>query len=260
MPHNGDEHANSSHNGNGTFKTIDDATGKVALITGGCGGIGLATATLFSSKGYKVVVGDISPPADGVVLPSETWYCPLDVVKEASVKAAAEAVRDRYGRLDVLVNNAGVTCDRPFLKMTLEEFNKVIQVNLVGSFLTTQAFLPLLMESRGVVIFVGSCNSVGCPGQANYASSKAALYGLAGTITLEFTKKGVRAALLEPGYTETEMVKTVPGPVMDKILNGIPMQRLAQPEEIAFGAWMLAANPFVNGTFLRVTGGGGRLM
>ncbi len=231
---------------------------KVAIITGGAKGIGGAMAQLFAAEGAKVIAADmmeLTYQAENV----EGYK--LNVTDGAACEALFNHVKDKYGRIDVLVNNAGITRDAMTRKMTDEQWDAVIAVNLKGVFNLTRHVGPYMQaQGGGSIISISSVVGVfGNIGQANYAATKSALFGLTKTWAKEFSLKGgnVRVNAIAPGYTLTDIVKTVPQDLLDKFASMTMLGRMGEPEEIARAALFLASEDasYVTGQILQVDGG-----
>jgi len=220
--------------------------GKVVIITGGAQGIGLATARRFRAEDSQVVIVDLkTQPGDEVALELGATFMPLDVTDEAAVNAMAEEVFAKYGRIDVLVNNAGITADGKMVSidkatgelkfMSLDRWDRVMDVNLRGAFICSQAVLRYMVPARsGCLLFASSIVATsGNAGQGNYGASKAGLLALMKAYARELGKFGIRSNAVLPGFTETSMLDTVPKWMMDAIIDGTPMGRLVDPRHIA---------------------------
>ena len=232
--------------------------GKVAIVTGAAKGLGGEMAQLFAKEGAKVIAADMSPlsyEAEGVE------YYPLNVTDSAACEALFNHARETYGRIDILVNNAGITKDALTRKMTEEQWDVVLDVNLKGVFNLTRHVGPYMQAQRsGSVINISSVVGVfGNIGQANYAATKAGLIGLTKTWAKEFSMKGgnVRVNAIAPGYTMTDILKTVPQEMLDKFAAMTMLGRLGQPHEIASAALFLASDEsgYITGQVLQVDGG-----
>ena len=231
---------------------------KVAIVTGAAKGLGGAMAQLFASEGAKVVAVDMMPltyECDGVE------YYQLNVTDAAACKALADYAREKYGKVDILVNNAGITRDAMTRKMTDEQWDLVIDINLKGVFNLTRYVGPMMEELGGgsIINIASVVGEYGNIGQANYAASKAGVIGLSKTWAKEFARKGVpvRCNAIAPGYIMTDMMKTVPEDLLKKFAGLTMLGRLGQPEEIAKAALFLASDDasYVTGHVLSVNGG-----
>lgn len=237
--------------------------GKVAIITGAAGGIGKATALRFAEEGANIVVADFAD-GSGTVQEVEAKgvkaiYVKVDVTNEENVKAMVAAAIEAFGKVDVLVNNAGITKDAMMKKMTKDAWDAVIGVNLTGVFNCTSAVLPHLLEQKsGVVLTTSSVVGIyGNLGQTNYAASKWGVIGMTKSWAKEMAKSGIRFNCVAPGFIGTEMVKKIPEQVLnEKIIIKIPQGRLGEPEEIAAAFAFLASDDakYINGTVLSVDG------
>mgnify|MGYP003694459339 CR=1 FL=1 len=239
--------------------------GRVAFVTGGTRGIGAAISKSLASQGATVAAGygrnteqaqkflaELSAASDG----AEVSVHQGDVASADDCRRTIREVIDRHGRLDILINNAGITIDKTVAKMTEDEWNKVIAVNLSGAFFLAQAALAHMLErGSGRIVMVSSViGEMGAIGQANYAASKAGLFGLTKTLAREacfqmgragkLTEDGIGVTVnaITPGYVATEMVESIPEKVLDRIKGTIPMGRLAQPWEVARVVHFLAAD------------------
>ncbi len=239
--------------------------GRVALITGAGQGIGRAIALRFASEGAKVVALDVVPDGINAVVSEikaaggEALAVICDVTQREQVAAAVGAALDAFGQLDILCNNAGITRDARLVKMTEEQFDQVIAVNLKGVFNMTQAVAPHMVE-RGYGRIITTSSVVGLYGnfgQTNYVASKAGVIGMTRVWARELGPKGITANAVAPGFIATDMVKTMPQDVLDKFISMTPARRLGEPEDIASAFLFLASDEasFVNGAVLSVDGG-----
>ena len=236
---------------------------KVVLITGAAGGIGKATAMRFAEEGAKIVVADFADGAATVeavkTLGSQAVYVKVDVTNLESCQNMVAAAKQAFGRVDVLINNAGITKDAMMKKMAKESWDAVIGVNLTGVFNCTSAALPTMLEQQaGVVLTTSSIVGLyGNMGQTNYAATKWGVIGMTKSWAKEMAKNGLRFNCVAPGFTGTEMVRKIPEQVLqEKIIIKIPAGRLAEPEEIAAAFAFLASDDakYINGTVLSVDG------
>ena len=242
-------------------------TGKVALITGGAAGIGLKAATIFAEEGATVYALDISDKAlaglaDVKLSPEATGKIigkKVDVSSHADVNKVVDEIHAAEGKIDCLVNNAGITADATLMKMTEEQFDRVIKVNLKGVFLMAQA-CAAKMTAAGKGSIVNTSSIVGVQGnfgQTNYSAAKSGVIGMTYTWSRELGRKGVRVNAVAPGYTWTEMLATVPEKVIKMLEEKTPMQRLGQPEEVAKLYLFLASDEssYITGQVIGVDGG-----
>ena len=232
--------------------------GEVAIVTGAAKGLGGEMAQLFSKEGAKVIAADMSPLSYEA---ANVEYYPLNVTDSAACEALFNHARETYGRIDILVNNAGITKDALTRKMTEEQWDVVLDVNLKGVFNLTRHVGPYMQaQGSGSIINISSVVGVfGNIGQANYAATKAGLIGLTKTWAKEFSMKGgnVRVNAIAPGYTMTDILKTVPQEMLDKFAAMTMLGRLGQPHEIASAALFLASDEsgYITGQVLQVDGG-----
>jgi 3-oxoacyl-[acyl-carrier protein] reductase len=239
--------------------------GKVSLITGAAQGIGLATALKFAAEGATVIVCDVKQAAvDEAVtqcreLGVEAMGFLMDVTQREMVDAVVDQVHAKFGRIDVLVNNAGITQDARLQKMTLEQFDRVIDVNLRGVFHCAQAVADI-MTARGSGVILNASSVVGIYGnfgQTNYAASKFGVIGFTKTWSRELGPKGVRVNAVAPGFISTPILSTIPDKVIQEMEHRVPLRRLGQPEEIANVYAFLASDEasYINGAVIEVSGG-----
>lgn len=242
---------------------MNDLSNKYAVVTGGARGIGAAIVRRFIAEGAAgVAIWDYDEAAavaaaaqypDGRVL---AFRC--DVGDQESVRRCAEQVRAAFGRIDILVNNAGICRDALFLKMTDENWEKVLRTNLNGTYYCTRAILPGMVEQGyGKIVNISSSAAHGNVGQANYSASKAAILGLTKTLAREFAAKGVTVNAVSPCFIETDMMNGIPEALSTAILRMIPMHRMGTADELASAVFFLASDDsrFVTGIELPVNGG-----
>jgi len=238
---------------------------KVGIITGAAQGIGLATALKFAREGAIVIVCDLRQAAvdDAVracqALGAQAVGHVMDVTQRAMVDAVVNRAKDQFGRIDVLVNNAGITQDARLQKMTLEQFDRVIDVNLRGVFHCAQAVTDTMVaQGRGVILNASSVVGIyGNFGQTNYAASKFGVIGFTKTWSRELGPKGVRVNAVAPGFIATPILSTIPEKVLKEMEAHVPLKRLGQPEEIANVYAFLASDEasYINGAVIEVSGG-----
>ncbi|HWQ29430.1 MAG TPA: beta-ketoacyl-ACP reductase, partial [Negativicutes bacterium] len=231
---------------------------KVAIITGSTKGIGKATAETFAREGAKVVIAGTNKEALETTVKEikaaggEALGYIVDVSKRASVDEMAAGVKAAWGRIDILVNNAGITADSMLKKMTEEQFDKVININLKGVYNCAQAVLDTMLEQgAGVILNTSSVVGLyGNIGQTNYAAAKWGVIGMTKTWAKELGRKGIRVNAVAPGYTETPMLATVPDKILDAIREKTPLQRLGKMEDMANAFLFLASDEasFITGT------------
>lgn len=240
---------------------------KIAIVTGGARGIGQAVAELFAKEGATVIIIDLLPLGQNVAdsinkSGGKAEYHAVSVTDKSAIDKLFKEVNDRYGKIDILINNAGITRDRTLDKMSEEEWDAVIDVNLKGVFLCTQAVVPY-MKSRKYGRIVSAASNVGLRGnfgQTNYAATKAGVIAMAKTWTVELGKHGITANAIAPGFTMTDMVKKIPDEHFAAIKASIPLQTVAEPIDIAYGYLYLASDEarFVSGICLTIDGGTSR--
>lgn len=237
---------------------------KIALVTGAAGGIGEAAARRFAREGALVAVNDANAAGAEKVTQElqggggKAMAVAGDVTRRAQVEEMVRRIMSAWGRIDILINNAGINRDAMAAKMTEEQWDEVLDVNLKGTFLCAQAILPGMRERGwGRVVNTSSIGSLGNIGQANYAASKAGVMGLTKTLALEYAKYGVTVNCVAPGATMTAMLAGVPDHIKAKIIEKIPVGRIASPEEIAHVHCFLASDEaaFVTGQVIFVDGG-----
>jgi 3-oxoacyl-[acyl-carrier protein] reductase len=229
---------------------------RVALITGGARGIGLATAQRLVRDGHRVAVTYRSdpPPADAGLL-----AVPCDVTDRAQVDAAFEKVEQELGAVEILVSNAGITADMLVLRMSDDDFMRVVDTNLAGALRVARRAVPKMMRARwGRIVFVGSVvGTAGQAGQANYAASKAGLVGLARSLAREFASRNVTTNVVAPGPIATEMFAAVNDERQALINEAVPLGRAGEPDEVAAAISFLASDEagYITGAVLPVDGG-----
>jgi 3-oxoacyl-[acyl-carrier protein] reductase len=238
---------------------------KVSIITGAGRGIGHATALKFAREGAKVVVCDINQKwVDETVEEirkeeGEAVGFMVDVTDKESIAKMVKAVVEKYGRIDCLVNNAGIVADSQLKKMTEDQFDRVIEINLKGVYNCTKAVVDIMLEQRsGVILNASSIVGLyGNFGQTNYAASKFGVIGMVKTWARELGRKGIRSNAVCPGFIETPILKTIPEKVLNAIKDRVPLGRLGTPAEIANVYAFLASDDaaYINGAVIEVSGG-----
>ena len=236
---------------------------KVAIITGAASGIGLATARRFLDEGARVAIADLGPKRVAAACEqlggdSVAGYV-VDVTDRPQIDAMVAGLLARWGRIDELVNNAGITKDARLVKMTEAQFDQVIGVNLKGVFECTLAVAGTMIE-QGAGVIINASSVVGLYGnfgQTNYAAAKAGVIGFTHTWARELGPKGVRSVAVCPGFVETPILATIPALVMQTMIDRVPLGRLARPEEIASVYAFLASDDasYINGAVIEVSGG-----
>jgi 3-oxoacyl-[acyl-carrier protein] reductase len=235
---------------------------KIAIITGGAQGLGLATAQAFVAAGAKVVIGDLDgarahEAADG--LDGEAIGLACDVVDATQVQALIDAAINTWGRIDVFVNNAGITRDATMRTMTEDDFDAVISVHLKGCWNGTRLAAAVMRDQKsGAIVNISSLSGkVGMVGQTNYSAAKAGIVGMSKAAAKEMAHHGVRVNAIQPGLIRSAMTEAMPQKAWDQKMVEIPMQRAGEPDEVAKVALFLASDlsSYMTGTVLEVTGG-----
>jgi len=236
--------------------------GKIALVTGGARGIGREICLLFAKNGAKVIAADVLiEGAEEIAKLAGGGSCAvkLDVSNGKEVEKVVDDIVGKEGRIDVLVNNAGITRDNLLLGMKDEEWDKVIAVNLKGVFFVTRAAIKHMMRQRsGSIINMSSVSGLhGNPGQANYSASKAGVAGLTKTVAKEYAKRGIRVNAIAPGFIKSEMTDVLSDKVKQTVLETIPMKKFGEPIDIAKAALFLACDmsSYITGQVITVDGG-----
>lgn len=238
---------------------------KIAIITGGARGIGKTTVELFSEQGATVIIWDLLE-SEGSILAEEltktekkAFFAKVNITDFISVEAAARKVFEEFGKIDILVNNAGITSDATLQKMTPEQWQKVIDVNLTGVFNCTKAVSQFMIGNNyGRIINTSSVVGVyGNFGQTNYVATKAGIIGMTKVWARELGRKGITVNAVAPGFIATEMIDSVPEKVITSLKEKTPLGRLGNPIDIANAYLYLASDEasFVNGITLSVDGG-----
>jgi len=239
--------------------------GKVVLVTGGADGIGRVTAQKFLEAGASVEIWDLNDEAGNEAVASwkdqglNSRFVNVNVADHEAVDKAMANLNEQWGRLDVLVNNAGITRDGTLLKMDHEKFTSVVDVNLTGVFNCGKAAASIMAEQgSGVILNASSVVAHnGNFGQSNYVASKSGVIGMSKTWAKELGRKGIRVNAVAPGFINTSMVESVPDKVLDQLKGNTPLGRLGEPEDIANAYLFLASDKaaFITGTVLKVDGG-----
>ena len=238
---------------------------RVAVITGGAQGIGKATALKFSEEGASIVIWDVNEEK-GIALAKElsdkgtkAHYTKVDVTKIDSTEKAAKEAVEIFSTIDILINNAGITRDASLLKMTAEQWQQVVDVNLTGVFNCTKAVVPFMIEKKyGKIVNTSSVVGLyGNFGQTNYVATKSGIIGMTKVWARELGRKGINVNAVAPGFIATEMVKTVPENILKSFEEKTPLGRLGLPEDIANAYLFLSSEEanFINGITLSVDGG-----
>lgn len=238
---------------------------KVAIITGGADGIGKATAIRFAGEGAIAIIWDLNEEKGSKLVDEinnsggKAAFYKVNTAVYNEVETASREVASTFGTIDILINNAGITRDATMRKMSMEQWQQVIDVNLNGVFYCTKAISPYMVEKGyGRIISTSSVVALyGNFGQTNYVATKAAVIGMTKTWAREFGRKGITANAIAPGFIATDMVKLMPENVLSSMKEKVPVGRLGEPEEIANAFLFLASDEaaYVNGAVLSVDGG-----
>lgn len=241
-----------------------DMNGQVALVTGGSRGIGRAICERLAGRGVKIAAGysrnsDAAEELHSKYPDAEISIHQGNIGEAEDCNRVIEEVLEQHGQLDILVNNAGITVDKTIRKMSADDWNRVIQVNLNGAFYLSSAVLPQMLDQGGgrIVNISSVIGEKGQIGQANYSSAKAGLLGLTMSMALETAKKGITVNAVAPGYIETDMFADVPDDVQENIVKGIPTGRLGKPDEVARVVEFLVdpESSYITGSVFDVNGG-----
>lgn len=237
---------------------------KIAIVTGGSRGIGQSVSELFAKEGATVYIWDVLP--EGNVTANninqnggKAIFQQVSVTDKSAIGLAVETIIHQEGRIDILINNAGITRDRSLLKMSDDEWEGVIDVNLTGVYNCIKAVAPHMKEQNyGRIVNASSTTGLfGNYGQVNYAATKAGLIGMAKTLTLELGPYGITTNCIAPGYTKTPMTAAIPQHLQDAAIQQIPLRMIAEPIDQAYGYLYLASDEarFVSGICLAIDGG-----
>ncbi len=236
--------------------------GKYAIVTGGGQGLGAAIAKRFieeEAAGVAILDYNLEKAQNTAKeIGGNVIAIACDVSKEAQVKAAVEQVLAAFGRIDILINNAGIIRDAIFHKMTDDQWHQVIDVNLNGLYYCCKHVVPLMREQcYGKIVNISSTSANGNPGQCNYSASKAAVEGFTKTLARESARKNITVNAVEPAHIDTEMQRSVPADILERSIKSNPSQRFGSPAELAAVVFFLASDDssFVNGVVIPVCGG-----
>ena len=239
---------------------------KVVFVTGGSRGIGKAIALKYAQNGYNVVINYVSDKTNVEELQKEftklNVECLIekaDVSKSEEVEQIVKKAIEKFNKIDVLVNNAGITRDGLLMRMKEEDFDKVIEINLKGTFLVTKSVIPYMLKKRdGKIINLASVVGVtGNAGQCNYSASKAGIIGFTKSIAKELASRNIRANAIAPGFIDTDMTSILSDDVKDSINVQIPMKRMGTTQEIANVAYFLGCeeSSYITGQVINIDGG-----
>jgi len=243
---------------------MKDLSGRVAIVTGASRGIGRAIALRLAGRGAHVVAAARGDHASAVAAEiaaaaGAAEALTLDVTEAGAAEQAIASTLERHGRIDVLVNNAGITRDQLMLRMKREDWDAVIETNLTAAFALTQAALkPMIRQRAGRIICISSVvGQSGNAGQANYAASKAGLIGFAKAVALEVASRNVTVNVVAPGLIETDMTRSLTGDTREDWASRIPLRRLGTPDDVAGAVCFLASDEasYITGQVLAVNGG-----
>lgn len=239
---------------------------KVALITGSSKGIGRAIAIELAKKGINLIINSSKSVHEGTELVeeikkigSQAIYIKAEVSDSSQVEKMIEEAISKYGRIDILINNAGITIDKKLENMDISQWNKVISVNLTGTFNCTKAVIKhMLKQGRGKIINISSIiGEVGNIGQSNYSASKGGIIAFTKTVAKEYASNGIIVNAVAPGFIKTDMLETIPNNMMQSVLNQIPLGRLGKPEEVAKLVGFLVSEEadYITGQVININGG-----
>ena len=239
--------------------------GRIAIVTGAARGIGQAIAVKLASEGADIALCDVekdwlTETAGLIAAKGRRVECfAVDVSNGAAVQAAVDQIAEKFGKIDILVNNAGITRDTLLIRMSEEDWDKVLQVNLKGAFLFTKAVArPMMKQRAGAIVNVASIiGLIGNAGQCNYAASKAGLIALTKSVAKELAARNIRANAVAPGFIKTKMTEKLTEDIQKKMLEAIPLGRFGLPEDVANVVLFLASDAasYVTGQVLTVCGG-----
>lgn len=235
---------------------------KVVMVTGGAAGIGRVTAENFAKEGARVAICDVNPEAGKEAIKAlgpAASFEQVDVSSSTAVSSWVKAVFNKYGQIDVLVNNAGITRDGLIMRMKEEDWDAVININLKSAFNCIKAVSTIMVKQRsGRIISLASVVGVmGNPGQANYVASKAGMIGLTKTVAKELGSRGITVNAVAPGFIDTDMTAVLPDKAKEAMLSMIPLQRAGTPQDVADAITFLASDSaaYITGQVIHVTGG-----
>jgi 3-oxoacyl-[acyl-carrier protein] reductase len=247
------------------MKDILDFTGKIVLVTGSSRGIGAEMIKAFGKHGAQCVVNYVADPqgqnkTDATNVAKELnkpLVIECDVTQPAQVEAMMKQIQDRHGGLDILVNNSGIISDRSIKKMSIDDFESVIRVNLTGTFIATQKATTILRNAGRIINMSSVSGQMGLFGQANYSSSKAGIIALTKVSAREFARQNITVNAIAPGFIDVGMSKGVPDEAMQSFIKQIPLGRLGDASEIVSAALFLASPmaSYITGHVLNVNGG-----
>ena len=239
---------------------------KVVFVTGGSRGIGKEVALKFAKNGYNVVINYVSSKTDVESLKDEfsklgakSVILQADVTKQEEIENVVKTAIDEFGKIDVLVNNAGITKDNLLMRMSEEDFDRVIEVNLKGTYIVTKAVTKYMMNQRsGSIVNLSSVvGVVGNSGQSNYSASKAGIIGFTKSIAKELASRNIRSNAVAPGFIKTDMTDVLSDTIKENINNNIPLKRMGEAKEVANLIYFLGSeeSSYITGQVINVDGG-----
>ncbi|MBA7555355.1 3-oxoacyl-[acyl-carrier-protein] reductase FabG [subsurface metagenome] len=246
--------------------TKEEKVNKVALVTGSSRGIGRAIAIELAKGGISVVINNDKDSQEGLEVMNEikkmgqhAMYIQADVSDLNQVEKMVEKVINEFGRVDILINNAGITRDKMLENMDIDYWNRVISVNLTGAFNCTKSVIKYMKkQGNSKIINISSISAeIGNIGQSNYSAAKGGIISFTKTVAKEYAKYGITVNAVAPGFIKTKMLETIPEKVMQKILNQIPLGRLGEPEEVAKLICFLVSDDanYITGQVININGG-----
>ncbi|MEO0129407.1 MAG: 3-oxoacyl-[acyl-carrier-protein] reductase [candidate division WOR-3 bacterium] len=235
---------------------------KIALVTGGASGIGAAIAKKFIESEATVIIVDVDEDlgkATALSMGNRAHFYHLNIADEKSVNDTIDRVANDFAKIDILVNNAGITNDKLLIRMTKDDWDKVININLTGTFLVTKAVVKYMMKQRfGKIINIASViGLIGNAGQSNYAASKAGIIGFTKSCAKEFASRNITVNAIAPGFIETRMTEKLPDEIKQAYFKLIPLGRFGKPEDVANLALFLASDQadYITGQVIAIDGG-----
>ena len=238
---------------------MDRLKDKIALVTGSARGIGRAVVERFAAEGAKMVIS--CDMADAEYTQPNVKHVIMNVTDKSSIKSVVDSIVSEFGKIDILINNAGITKDGPFVRMSDEQFDAVISVNLKGVFNVTQVVAPVMSKNKkGSIVTLSSIvGLMGNIGQTNYAATKGGVISMSKCWSKELARKGaqIRANCVAPGFIETPMTHSLPEKVIDMMMERTPLKRMGQVEDVVNAILFLASDEssFITGETISVTGG-----
>jgi 3-oxoacyl-[acyl-carrier protein] reductase len=256
--------ANQTQNQSSNFDPSKNLNDRIAIVTGSGRGLGAATALQLAKNGAHVVINDINPEnAKSVAneiekLGRRTFVSSHDVSDYKSANAFVDEVKSKFGRVDILINNAGITRDSMLHKLSEEKWDEVIRVNLKGPFNMGQACAKVMMEQKyGKIINLASVAYLGNIGQTNYSASKAGVVGMTSTWALELARHNINVNAIAPGFIDSVLTQQVPAEIKEKFIQRIPLKRIGAPEDIANLITFLVSDlsSYITGQVIHIDGG-----